>query len=105
MYKKLKKMIKDLELRGRSKDTIKNMVCAMNSFSKYYNQRPKTLGEKQIIHYLNYLINDKKLQKGTENYINSILNFLYVVILERSWSDIDFHFFKLSFICISLYMR
>ena len=54
MYKKLKKMIKDLELRGRSKDTIKNMVCAMNSFSKYYNQRPKTLGEKQIIHYLNY---------------------------------------------------
>ena len=52
MYKKIEKMIKDLELRGRSKDTIKNMVCAMNSFSRYYNQPPETLGEKQIIQYL-----------------------------------------------------
>lgn len=88
MDKKIEKMIKDLELRGRSKDTIKNMVCAMNSFSKYYNQPPETLGEKQIIQYLNYCINDKKLCKGTVNYINSTLKFFYVVTLERSWSDL-----------------
>lgn len=88
MYKKIEKMIKDLELRGRSKDTIKNMVCAMNSFSRYYNQPPETLGEKQIIQYLNYCINDKKLCRGTVNYINSTLKFFYVVTLERSWSDL-----------------
>jgi len=88
MYKKIEKMIKDLELRGRSKDTIKNMVYAMNSFSRYYNQPPETLGEKQIIHYLNYCINDKKLCRGTVNYINSTLKFFYVVTLERSWSDL-----------------
>mgnify|MGYP003488065895 FL=1 len=88
MYQKIEKMIKDLELRGRSKDTIKNMVCAMNSFSRYYNQPPETLGEKQIIQYLNYCINERKLCRGTVNYINSTLKFFYVVTLERSWSDL-----------------
>lgn len=88
MYQKIEKMIKDLELRGRSKDTIKNMVCAMNSFSRYYNQAPETLGEIEIIQYLNYCINDRKLCRGTVNYINSTLKFFYVVTLERSWSDL-----------------
>lgn len=88
MYQKIEKMIKDLELRGRSKDTIKNMVCAMNSFSRYYNQPPETLGEIEIIQYLNYCINDRKLCRGTVNYINSTLKFFYVVTLERSWSDL-----------------
>ncbi|MFU7517750.1 tyrosine-type recombinase/integrase [Clostridium sp. HCS.1] len=88
MYKKIEKMIKDLELRGRSKDTIKNMVCAMNRFSRYYNQAPETLGETEIIQYLNYCINDRKLCRGTVNYINSTLKFFYVVTLERSWSDL-----------------
>lgn len=88
MYKKIEKMINDLELRGRSKDTIKNMVCAMNSFSRYYNQAPETLGETEIIQYLNYCINDRKLCRGTVNYINSTLKFFYVVTLERSWSDL-----------------
>ena len=88
MYQKIEKMIKDLELRGRSKDTIKNMVCAMNSFSRYYNQPPETLGEKQIIQYLNYCINERKLCRGTVNYINSTLKFFYVVTLEGSWSDL-----------------
>ena len=88
MYQKIEKMIKDLELRGRSKDTIKNMVCTMKCFSKFYNQSPEMLGEKEIIQYLDYCINVRKLCKGTVNYINSTLKFFYVVTLERSWSDL-----------------
>ncbi|MDI9217204.1 MULTISPECIES: tyrosine-type recombinase/integrase [Clostridium] len=88
MYQKIEKMIKDLELRGRSKDTIKNMVCTMRCFSKFYNQSPEMLGEKEIIQYLDYCINVRKLCRGTVNYINSTLKFFYVVTLERSWSDL-----------------
>ena len=88
MYQKIEKMIKDLELRGRSKDTIKNMVCTMKCFSKFYNQSPEMLGEKEIIQYLDYCINVRKLCRGTVNYINSTLKFFYVVTLETSWSDL-----------------
>ena len=88
MYQKIKKMIKDLELRGRSQPTIKNMVCTMNAFSRFYNKPPELLGEPEIINYLEYCIKTKKICRGTVNYINSTLKFFYVVTLEGSWSDL-----------------
>jgi len=88
MYQKIEKMIKDLELRGRSQPTIKNMVCTMNAFSRFYNKPPELLGEPEIINYLEYCIKTKKICRGTVNYINSTLKFFYVVTLEGSWSDL-----------------
>ena len=88
MYQKIEKMIRDLELRGRSKNTINNMVCTMKAFSRFYNQSPELFGEKQIITYLEYCIKTKKLCRGTVNYINSTLKFFYVVTLEGVWSDL-----------------
>lgn len=88
MYKSIDKMVKDLEIRGRSESTIKNMVCIINQFSKYYNLPPENLGEQDIINYLNYCIKDRKLCRGTVNSINSVLKFFYVVTLEQSWSDL-----------------
>jgi len=85
---KIEKMIKDLELRGRSEPTIKNMVCTMKAFSRFYNKPPELLGEHEIINYLEYCIKTKKLCRGTVNYINSTLKFFYVVTLEGSWSDL-----------------
>ncbi len=38
MYEKIEKMIKDLEIRGRTSNTIKNMVWSIKTFSKLYNQ-------------------------------------------------------------------
>lgn len=88
MYQKIDKMIKDLEIRGRTPNTIKNMVWSIKNFSKFYNQPPELLGEQDIINYLDYCINQKKLCKGTVNAINSALKFFYVVTLEGSWSDL-----------------
>lgn len=88
MYQKIDKMVKDLELRGRSASTIKNMVYTLKSFFKFYNQPPELLGEQQIINYLYYCINEKKLCKARVNSINSILKFFYVVTLERQWNDL-----------------
>lgn len=88
MYQKIEKMINDLELRGRSEPTIKNMVCTMKAFSRFYNKPPELLGEPEIINYLEYCIKTKKLCRGTVNYINSTLKFFYVVTLEGSWSDL-----------------
>lgn len=61
MYKSIEKMVKDLEIRGRSEATIKNMICIINQFSKYYNLPPENLGEQDIINYLNYCIKERKL--------------------------------------------
>lgn len=88
MYQKIDKMVKDLELRGRSASTIKNMVYALKSFSKFYNQPPELLGEQHIINYLDYCINEKKLCRARVNSINSMLKFFYVVTLERRWNDL-----------------
>src|SRR5471030_785493 len=86
MYQKIQKMIKDLELRGRSNDTIKNRVYIIENFSRFYNKPPELLGEHEIINYLEYCIKTRKLCKGTVNYINSTLKFFYVVTLEKSWN-------------------
>ncbi|MBL4934189.1 tyrosine-type recombinase/integrase [Clostridium sp. YIM B02515] len=88
MYQKIDKMIKDLEIRGRTPNTIKNMGWSIKNFSKFYNQPPELLGEQDIINYLDYCINQKKLCRGTVNAINSALKFFYVVTLEGSWSDL-----------------
>jgi len=88
MYQKIQKMIKDLELRGRSNDTIKNRVYIIENFSRFYNKPPELLGEHEIINYLEYCIKTRKLCKGTVNYINSTLKFFYVVTLEKSWNDL-----------------
>lgn len=88
MYKKIDKMVKDLEIRGRSQSTIKNMILTIKNFSNFYNQPPELLGEQDIINYLDYCINVKKLCRGTVNYINSTLKFFYVVTLEGTWSDL-----------------
>lgn len=88
MYQKIQKMIKDLELRGRSNDTIKNRVYIIENFSRFYNKSPELLGEHEIINYLEYCIKTRKLCKGTVNYINSTLKFFYVVTLEKSWNDL-----------------
>lgn len=88
MYKSIEKMIKDLELRGRSNDTIKNRVYIIENFSRFYNKPPELLGELEIINYLEYCIKTRKLCKGTVNYINSALKFFYVVTLERPWNDL-----------------
>jgi site-specific recombinase XerD len=88
MYQKIQKMINDLELRGHSEKTIKNMVCTMKAFSRFYNKPPELLGESEIINYLEYCIKTRKLCRGTVNCINSTLKFFYVVTLEGSWSEL-----------------
>lgn len=88
MYQKIDKMVKDLEKRGCTQDTIKNKVWILKSFSKHYDKPPELLGEQQIVDYLDYCLNQKKLCRGTVNTINSSLKFFYVVTLERNWSDL-----------------
>lgn len=88
MYQKIDKMVKDLERRGRSKETIEIMVYTLKSLSKFYDKPPELLGEQDIINYLDYCINDKKLCSKSVNRINSFLKFFYTVTLEQSWSDL-----------------
>lgn len=88
MYQKINKMVLDLQRRGRSKNTIQNMVYTLNKFALYCNKSPEDITENDIINYLDYCLNDLKLCKSTVNIINSFLKFFYVVTLERTWSDL-----------------
>lgn len=85
MYQIINKMITDLELSGRSNDTIKIYVYTIENFSRFYNKSPELLGEPEIINYLEYCIKTKKLCKSS---INCTLKFFYVITLERSWSEL-----------------
>jgi len=82
MYKSIEKMISDLEIRERSKDTIKNMICSITSFSKYCDCPPENLGEKDIIRYLKYYINDRKLCRGTVNYYCLLTIFIWFLLYQ-----------------------
>ncbi len=51
----------DLESRGRSNDTIKNRAYIIENFSRFYNKPPESLGEHEIINYLEYCIKQKTI--------------------------------------------
>jgi len=76
----------DMELRGFSPRTIKNYGYNVRSFSNFYNESPKLLGEKEILEYLHYCITEKKLSEGTVNFINASLKFFYTKTLGMCWN-------------------
>ena len=50
-----------------SRHTKKNYILVMQGLTRFYNQSPDILSEKQIEKYLLYLIEEKKLAWGSVN--------------------------------------
>lgn len=57
----LEKLVRDLELRGRSVATIRNYPSDVRLFLNYYNKPVDELGEEEIIDYLHHLLTEKKM--------------------------------------------
>ena len=73
----LEKLVKDLETRGRSEDTVRNYHIHARLFQDHFDKPADQMGEAEIAEYLHYLIKVKKLAPASVNAQNSTIRFLY----------------------------
>jgi len=78
----LTQLVKDLELRGRSEETVKEYTAKVRLFQDYYDKPADQMGEAEIADYLHYLLTEKKNSPASVNVSNSALRFLYGVTLD-----------------------
>jgi site-specific recombinase XerD len=76
------KLVKDLELRGRSIETVREYTMKVRLFQDYYNKPADQMGETEIIDYLHYLATEKRISPASVNTYNSALRFVYGVTLD-----------------------
>ena len=76
-------MDKDMVLRGMSPRTRESYLHAVRGLAKHYHQRPDTLSEQDIQHYLLYLIEERKLAWSSCNIVVQALKFFYYTTLRR----------------------
>jgi integrase/recombinase XerD len=76
-------MLADLQLKGLTPKTQKIYLREVSNYAKYFNRSPEQLGEKELREYLLYLLNEKKLSKGTYRFYYQGLKFLYKHTLKR----------------------
>ena len=87
----LQKLQKDLEMRGRSEETVREYVSKVRMYQEYYGVPAEELGIEAIQEYLHYLYVEKKLSASTVNTYNSAFRFVYGVTL-----DITMNYKKLA---------
>lgn len=76
-------MLADLQLKGLTPKTQKIYLREVSNYAKYFGKSPEELGEKELREYLLYLLNERKLAKGTYRFYYQGLKFLYKHTLKR----------------------
>lgn len=76
-------MLADLQLKGLTPKTQKIYLREVSNYAKYFGKSPEQLGEKELREYLLYLLNERKLAKGTYRFYYQGLKFLYKNTLKR----------------------
>jgi site-specific recombinase XerD len=76
-------MLADLQLKGLTPKTQKIYLREVSNYAKYFGKSPEQLGEKELREYLLYLLNERKLAKGTYRFYYQGLKFLYKHTLKR----------------------
>jgi len=78
----LEQLRKDLEMRGRSEETIRNYCLHVRLYQDYHGRAADEMGMEEINAYLYYLLTEKKLSQASINAQNSSLRFVYGVTLD-----------------------
>jgi integrase/recombinase XerD len=76
-------MLAELQLRGLTPKTQKIYLREVSNYAKHFGKSPDELGEKELREYLLYLLNERKLAKGTYRFYYQGLKFLYKNMLKR----------------------
>lgn len=77
------KLQEDLLLRGYASLTQRSYAQCARTFLAYCNRPVEQLGEKEIRHFLLYLIQEKKFATKTINLHSAAIRFLFAVTLDR----------------------
>jgi site-specific recombinase XerD len=77
------KMREDLELRGRSANTIATYVRCARRFAEYHGRSPCAMGAPEIRSFLLHLVKERRIAPSSFNVYAGALRFLYTVTLDR----------------------
>ena len=83
------RMINDLTLNGKSKNTIESYVDAVCLLARYYKRSPDLLSEEEIRQFFLHQINVKKLARSTITQYLCGIKFFYEKCLKRKWQLFD----------------
>lgn len=79
----LEKMLEDMSYRGYTKNTKDTYIGNVKVFMRYYQKPIDELTEKDIMKFMKYLSEERKLKNRTVNIYNSSIRFMYEVTLDK----------------------
>ena len=80
------RMIRDMELAGLTRGTQQNYIGAVVKLQNHYTIRPDRLSEEQVLHYVLWLRDERRLAKGTFLTNWHGLKFFYYRTLGVDWT-------------------
>jgi site-specific recombinase XerD len=82
------KYIRDLVIRGRSKNTQEAYIRYVRDLARYYRRSPELISYEEVTDWLYHLIKERKLSASSVNIAVSAVRFLYGVTLGRETLDL-----------------
>src|SRR6267154_2663422 len=82
------KFIRDLVIRGRSKNTQKAYTRCVCDLARYYRRSPELISYEEVTGWLHHLIKERQLAASSIHIAVSAVRFLYGVTLGRETLDL-----------------
>ena len=82
------KYIRDLVIRGRSKNTQRAYTRCVCDLARYYRRSPELISYEEVTGWLYHLIKERQLSASSVNIAVSAVRFLYAVTLGRETLDL-----------------
>src|ERR1700674_3237330 len=82
------KYIRDLVIRGRSKNTQEAYTRCVCDLARYYHRSPELISYEEVTGWLHHLIKERQLAASSVNIAVSAVRFLYAVTLGRETLDL-----------------
>jgi|SoiMethySBSTD1v2_1073268.scaffolds.fasta_scaffold319731_3 integrase/recombinase XerD len=79
------RMIEDMQLAGKSRETQRRYVSAVRQLAAYYMRSPDQISEEELREYFLYLKNEKQIAHSTSTVVICAIKFLYEQTLKRTW--------------------
>jgi integrase/recombinase XerD len=77
------KYIRDLVIRGRSKNTQEAYIRSVRDLARFYRRSPELISYEEVTAWLYHLIKERQLSASSVNVAVSAVRFLYAVTLGR----------------------
>ena len=81
------KYIRDLVIRGRSKNTQEAYIRSVRDLARFYRRSPELISYEEVTAWLYHLIKERQLSASSVNVAVNAVRFLYAVTLGRERSS------------------